>query len=95
MAAGHIRLHVVRILETVVRRSTMVFSVVVSSSSVRHLAPALRFVGNQSLASYGDHRRYGSLAREGQSTDTPYGKNPLVVAVDTIHFIQKRSYENT
>ena len=78
MTAGHIWLHIVRMIESIAARLTMRLPLVVSTLISHSLLPA------------------SSCRRVLTSvTSALYLDRPTLTHDDSIHFIQKRSYENT
>ncbi len=78
MTAGHLWLHIVRMIESIAVRLTMRLPLVVSTLISHSLLPA------------------SSCRRVLTSvTSALYLDRPTLTHDDSIHFIQKRSYENT
>ena len=77
MTAGHIWLHIVRMIEFIAAKLTMRLALVVSTAISHTLLPA-------------------SSCRRATSpvTSALYLEGPTRTHDDSIHFIQKRSYEN-
>ena len=84
MTAGHRWLHIVRMIESIAARLTMRLSLVVSTLITHSLLPAWRAL--QALT----YRMVTS-----PETSALYFERPTLTHDDSIHFIQKRSYENT
>ena len=84
MTAGHIWLHIVRMLESIAVILTMRLPLVVSTLISRSLLPAGR-------AWQAPTCRRVTLP----VTSALYLDRPTLTHDDSIHFIQKRSYENT
>lgn len=84
MTAGHIWLHMVCMIESIVTRLTMRLSLLVSALISHFLLPAWRTL--QALT----YRMVTS-----PETSALYFERPTLTHDDSIHFIQKRSYENT
>ena len=84
MTAGHRWLHIVRMIESIAARLTMRLSLVVSTLITHSLLPAWRAL--QALTC-----RIGTYPE----TSALYFDRPTLTHDDSIHFIQKRSYENT
>ena len=84
MTAGHRWLHIVRMIESIAARLTMRLSLVVSTLITHSLLPAWRAL--QALTC-----RIGPYP----VTSALYFDRPTLTHEDSIHFIQKRSYENT
>ena len=84
MTAGHRWLHIVRMIESIAARLTMRLSLVVSTLISYSLLPAWRAL--QALTC-----RIGTYP----VTSALYFDRPTLTHEDSIHFIQKRSYENT
>ncbi len=84
MTAGHIWLHIVRMIESIAARLTMRLPLVVSTRISHTLLPAR-------MSWQAPSCRIVLLPM----TSALYLDRPTLTHDDSIHFIQKRSYENT
>ncbi len=84
MTAGHIWLHIVRMLESIAARLTMRLPLVVSTRISHTLLPVR-------MSWQAPSCRIVLLP----VTSALYLDRPTLTHDDSIHFIQKRSYENT
>ena len=85
MTAGHRWLHIVRMIESIAARLTMRLSLVVSTRISHTLLPAGRSWQAPSCR----------IVLLPAVTSALYLNRPTLTHDDSIHFIQKRSYENT
>ena len=84
MTAGHIWLHIVRMIESIAARLTMRLPLVVSTRISHTLLPAGR-----------SWQAPSCRVVLTSVTSALYLDRPTLTHDDSIHFIQKRSYENT
>ena len=84
MTAGHIWLHIVRMIESIAARLTMRLPLVVSTRISHTLLPAGR-----------SWQAPSCRVVLPSVTSALYLDRPTLTHDDSIHFIQKRSYENT
>lgn len=84
MTAGHIWLHIVRMIESIAARLTMRLPLVVSTRISHTLLPA-------GMSWQAPSCRIVLLPE----TSALYLDRPTLTHDDSIHFIQERSYENT
>ena len=84
MTAGHIWLHIVRMIESIAASLTMRLPLVVSTLISHTLLPARR-----------SWQAPSCRVVLPSVTSALYLDRPTLTHDDSIHFIQKRSYENT